>query len=67
MLPRHFQRLKGFQFGLVEGFKSDFRVRIVAAADDGELLMLERLSSLLRTDLAHAQQQVQQELAGMPA
>lgn len=45
----------------------DSHVRVVAAADDGELLMLERLSSLLRTDMAHAQQQVQQELAGMPA
>ena len=29
--------------------------------------MLERLSSLLRTDLAYAQQQVQQELAGICA
>lgn len=36
-------------------------------AGDGELLMLERLSCLLRTGTAQAQQQVQQELAGRHA
>ena len=36
-----------------------------AAADDGQLVMLERLAALLRTDSVQAQQQLQQELAGL--
>lgn len=70
-LPRYFQHRfsswKPPSLGFGRYDSEDCYVKVGTAADDGELLMLERLSSLLRTDMPHAQQQVQQELAGMPA
>ena len=66
ILPTLIQQLEASQLGGRHD-SDDCHVKLGTAADDGELLMLERLSLLLRTDVAHAQQQVQQELAGMPA